>query len=205
MIMQEVEVRGPLDKMQFRKFNSWLRKNAEFEGKKRRLLIDFTPFNEDKMTDVRARLTNGEAEIIVKRGAWLGENRKEISVHLGKDNFKNALELLGSLGYKKGMLTLRNISKYLYRGIEFSLVEVVKVDKKLKETKGFSFFYEAEMLVPEKNSKQAKKHINETLSRLGLPKFRHEEFVRYVKEELNPKSNIVFDVDNFNLNLMDKQ
>ena len=202
MEMQEIEVRGPLNKRQFEEFHSWLRKNAEFKGKKRRLLIDFTPFSTNKKLDVRARITNGKAEIIVKRGKWLAENRKETSVYLEKGNFRNALEVLGNMGYKKGILALRNFYRYVYRNIDFSLVEVIKVDKKLKETPGFSFYYEAELLNPGKDFEREKKSMNRILLELGLQKFNREELVGYVENVLNPKCNIPFDIDEFDLNLI---
>ena len=60
--------------------------------------IDFSTYApseglETRKRDIRARITSGKAELIVKLGDWTGL-RKEISVELKADQFSNAVEFL---------------------------------------------------------------------------------------------------------------
>ncbi len=107
-----------------------MKKDGVFKKDKRRLLIDYTSLLpneklEDRTLDIRARITNGEPEMIIKVGKWSGSDaRKEISVQLKPGEFSNLVQAYAALGYRKGVLCERNSLVYDYQGIEFALVEV---------------------------------------------------------------------------------
>ncbi len=142
----EVEMRGPLSKSELDRLKSFLSKQGTFKTTKNRLLIDYSTFLEkdirNRRVDFRARVTNGVPEMIIKIGRWGGsDTRKEISVLLQEGQFSNLVKAFSNLGYKKGVLAIRNSQVYEYEGIEFALAEVPN----------HSYYFEAELLISSEN------------------------------------------------------
>lgn len=187
----EVEMRGPLSKLDFNRVKDFLEKNGKFKQRKERILIDYSTLIEgenirNRDIDIRARITNGVPEMIIKLGKWKGsDSRKEISVLLQKGQFFNLLEAFGALGYKKGMLCTRNSLVYNYKNIEFALVEVP----------GHSYYFEAEITFSsEIETRRAEEKIRKTCKEMGLELFTDKEFFDYI-ETLNREANEIFDID----------
>lgn len=195
----EVEVSGPLKKEQNEKLISFFEQNGEKHAAKHRVLIDYSTFlgeglkNRDK--DIRLRITNGKPEIIVKLGLWNSNNhRKELSVFTEPGSFDRLVQIYAALGYKKGMLCERYTRVYVYKDIEFALVEVP----------GHSFHFEAEIMSDEKDVESSKKHIEEVCRELGLTIFTDQEYLDYI-ETLNKEANEVFDYGNYTENYFENR
>ncbi len=191
--MIEVELRGLLDRNECDKLTSFLEDNGKKIGESLRLLIDYTPFKEDKNLDVRLRITGEDAEIMIKKGKYLSSARKEISLKIGKRDVPNAIEALGALGYTKGIVAIRKIYKYIYGEIEFAVSDIAKVNDDLSTIPSQAFFFEAEMMTDEEEVGNAKKEISNLLNKLGLSQIDEEKFRDYVLNEVNKRFNLVFD------------
>src|SRR3989344_90320 len=97
----EIEVRGPLSENEFTKLRKFFDKNAEFIKEKNR--ISFLYFRGDKIpddvneikddkVDLRVRITNKKAEIMLKYGEWAGSDiRKEFSMPVETNKFDEAI------------------------------------------------------------------------------------------------------------------
>jgi len=189
---REVEERGPLSREDHGKLLSFFGTYGRGQGLLKRYLIDYTTLIEgvaERKRDIRLRLTNGVAEIIVKTGAWAGGHRREVSVKLWEGEFENAIWLMAALGYKKGVGCERVIRRFLYDDVEFSLQEVPD----------HSFFYEAEIVVwREDEAERAHAQILRVIEALGLEMFSPTQWYAYV-ERLNDEANSIFDCDSFDL------
>ncbi|MDE1825820.1 MAG: hypothetical protein KGH61_03945 [Candidatus Micrarchaeota archaeon] len=170
----EVEVRGRLSKPEHSRLSLFLRRNGEFLSRKKRLLIDYSTIAEgieNRKMDIRCRITGDEPEIIIKKGNMTSIAREETSVRLQKGEFPNAIKLMKLLGYEKGVATTRVISKYLYKRTEFSLVEIIRINKKFKENEVCDYSYEAEVMSDTAGVVRAKQKLNKMLLKLDLPIF----------------------------------
>ena len=156
-------------------------------------MIDYSVFLkeeglEDRVNDIRLRVTNKIPEIIVKVGKFGGEeNRKELSVLASLGDYDKLVQIFAILGLTKGMLCVRKSIVYEYKGIEFALVEVPN----------HSFYFEAEMMISSDADKNnAKQFIKDTCKQLGLKLFTDETFFAYISK-LNNEANEVFDYKNY--------
>lgn len=187
----EVETRGQLSKADYDRLKKYLETNGMFVEKKERILIDYSTLNENdgmekRTKDVRLRVTNGIPEIIIKIGKWgADEARKEISIKAASGTFDDLVEVFAHLGWKRGVLCVRNSLVYNYKDIEFALVEVP----------GHSYYFEAEMMIEKAESKiTAVNHIKDICAELKLKTFTQKDFFDYL-EILNTKVNEIFDYD----------
>ncbi len=184
----EVEVRGPLSKKQYEHYKDFLSKKGLFVQEKRRVLIDYSTLMpehdlEKRDKDIRIRVTNNISEIVVKLGSWGDkEARKELSVTTS-DSFDTLVQIFAAIGYQTGVLCVRNSMVYLYEDIEFALVEVP----------GHSYYFEAELLISDRNKKnEAHEKIEFICTKLGMTIFSSEKYFAYVRQ-LNQEANTVFD------------
>ncbi len=184
----EVEIRGLLTPEEYSKLKSFLDKEGEKTEEKDRILIDYSTFLpggvEERKKDIRLRVTNGVPEIVVKLGEWGGtEQRKELSVKTAPGTFDTLTEIFEALGYEKGVLAVRKSQVYMYKDIEFALVEVP----------GHSYYFEAEKMAhAEENADELLEEMQAVCKELGLSVFSKEEFFAYV-QKLNKEANGVFD------------
>jgi adenylate cyclase class IV len=189
----EVELRGLIDREKYSDLLKFFRKNGIAKGTKNRILIDYSTFLKDegvreRKKDIRLRVTNGIPEIIIKLGNWGGsEHRKELSVLASKGEFDKLVQIYAALGLTKGVLCIRNTEVFMYKGIEFALVEVP----------GHSYYFEAEKMLTEKDDViQAKKEVESVIAGLKLHPFTDEEFYKYI-EKLNVEANEIFDYSTY--------
>lgn len=185
----EVELRGPLSKDEFVRLNKLLKTKGSFKLNKERILIDYSIFIsseglEGRTKDIRLRVTNKIPEIIVKIGKMGGiESRKEVSILVERGGFDKLVQAFAAIGLTKGMLCVRRSRVYMYKNIEFSLVEVPN----------HSFYFEAEKLISStKNKRQAQQYIKRVCKTLNLRLFNKKSFFLYIKK-LNRETNEIFD------------
>ena len=184
----EVEIRGLLTAEEYSKLKSFLDKEGEKTEETDRILIDYSTFLpggvEERKKDIRLRVTNGVPEIVVKLGEWGGtEQRKELSVKTAPGTFDTLTEIFGALGYEKGVLAVRKSQVYMYKDIEFALVEVP----------GHSYYFEAEKMAhANENADELLEEMQVVCKELGLTVFSKEEFFAYI-QKLNKEANGIFD------------
>src|SRR3712207_6565882 len=119
----EVEITGPLaaaDLLEVRRrLEAW-----EYKGRFDRYLINFTtPEMRRNWIDVRARVTNGIPELIVKHGEWGSGKRVETPVLCARDQFVSLVRALVAIGLKEGVGCRRIIDRFADDRIEFSIIE----------------------------------------------------------------------------------
>lgn len=183
----EVEVRGLLKKEEYEKIDFFLKDKGSLKKKRNRTFIDFSGDVENRTKDIRIRNTNGIPEIVIKLGSWGGsESREEILLEVKEGSFKTLVKAFGEMGFKKGVLCVRNSVVYEYKGIEFALVEVPN----------HSYYFEAEILTTKDNTEKAETEIRKICEELGLKPFSKEEFFAYVNL-LNQEANSVYDYEDF--------
>lgn len=188
----EVEVRGPLTKEQRDQLVEIFEREGKREKTKNRVLIDYSERIEEgkeREKDIRIRSTNGVPEIIVKLGNWGGsEARKELSVTTAPASFDTLASLFAALGYVRGVLCVRRTEVFVYKDIEFALVEVP----------GHSFHFEAEKMAHEgEDAHMLLAEIEAVCVSLGLTVYSKEEFFEYV-QILNKEANEEFVFDSAN-------
>lgn len=192
----EIELRGPLSKKEYVKLEKFFKQKGRFKLNKERILIDYSMFIlseglEKRTNDIRLRVTNKIPEIVVKIGKMGGaESRKEISILTSKGDFDKLVQLFAVLGLTKGMLCIRRSRVYMYKEIEFTLVEVP----------GHSFYFEAEKLISsEENKENAQEEVKQLCHELGLKLFDDKRLFAYIKK-LNEEANEIFDFKNYKEN-----
>jgi adenylate cyclase class IV len=187
--MIEIEQRGILSKEMYTSLHSFLSSHGEFVESKKRILLDYSTFIigegiETRTRDIRLRVTNGVPEIITKVGKWGGnESRREISIMTAPGTFDSLVENYAVLGLKKAVLCIRNTEVFVYKGIEFALVEVPN----------HSYYFEAEITTEdEEAADEAHKKIDTILEDLDLAPFSEQDFYEYIAT-LNKEANEVFE------------
>lgn len=186
----EVEMRGKLDSSAIPELVEKILSNGEFVQRKERVLIDYSTCLpeqgiEGRKLDIRLRNTNKLSEIILKTGAWGGSDaRREYSVKTN-DSFDTLVQIYKLLGLSKGVLCVRNIDVYTYKGVEIALVEVPE----------HSYFFEAEIELAEtEGTEKAQATLKEVLDELGLVTYTDAEYFAYI-ELLNKEANTIFDAN----------
>lgn len=180
-LMFEVEARGRLlcsiDEMSD-KLKSL---GADFIEKRKRLsLIYFKVHfgetsgdNPDKVTDLRIRVNNGKSEIVLKYGKpGPFDNRKEVSIPIRTKNFADAVMLLKILGWDKGVITVTNSYKFIFKSIEFVLVDAGLKDE---------CYFEAERLSETLEDIQTERdYITKVCSELTLTIFKESDYYQLI-------------------------
>jgi len=198
----EVEIRGKIK--DFENTLKDFRKKAKFIGEKQRIsfiyfragkdVLDVNSVREDPV-DLKLRVTNKSAEIVMKYGRWgAEENRKEFLFPIDLEKFDSALEFFKHLNWYKGVLMDTKTYLFNYKGVEFALVQ-----------SGNIAYFEAEILVnTQEEISDALKKIKKRCVEMELEIFEEEEFIEMMNK-LNKRENRIFDMrkENFD-NIKDK-
>lgn len=186
--MHEVEVRGPIE--DFEKVLSFFKKNANFIEERDRFSLIYFPKDtldlkemEADPRDLRLRITNKQAELVIKYGQWgIKDSRREISIPISKEKFEDMAELLHYLGWSLGSMLATKTSVFEYKGIEFALVK-----------NKFGNYFEAERVVSDKDeSERTMKEIEKICGGLKLRLFSKEEYYSLM-DKINRTPGNIFD------------
>ena len=195
--MIEVEMRGPLTKEQYQELKKFLQnqENSDhkitFKGKKERLMVCCTGIEELKTNpnakDLRAKITNGKAELSLKKGNWAAEDqREEVSVYLKQDQFLNLLTAFRLLDHQRVIWAQRNSERYMIDEIELAIIEVP----------GHSIFFEVEIEVESKDQiEPARQKMINLCQKLNLSFYTDEEWYQTV-EQLDKEANRFLNLEN---------
>jgi len=169
----EVEHIGSIDKNKFNELTKKFQKEGKFLGEKRRFSMIYSTSNKsvrevkDDLVDIRVRVTNGQAEFTFKYGKWSGHHaRKEYNFEFETEKFGDFIEFLKLIGYKKYVLMANTKYDYEYGGIVFSLVDVPN----------YCYYFEAEILVNEKDVEAAHIKMDKEIAKLGIKALNQEKF-----------------------------
>lgn len=175
----EVEHRGVLTEEKFLELNKLLKKNGKFLGEKNRFSVIYSPRGKESFKisnskiDLRPRITNRKAELVLKYGNWSGNDaRKEFSFPIELKKFEEAIEFLFILGFYYGVLQATKSHLYLYKGVEVVLVEVP----------GFGYYFEAEIVTDQNFIERAHKKIMSVYKELDLNVFSKKDFRKLLKD-----------------------
>jgi adenylate cyclase class IV len=188
-VMHEVEVRGLLK--DFNKTLSFFKSNAKFIEEKDRFSLIYFPKDtldlkemQDDPRDLRLRITNKKAEIVIKYGKWgVKDSRREISIPIPKEKFDETAELLHYLGWSFGSVFATKTFVFEYKGVEFALVKNKFLD-----------YFEAEKLIETNETcDETMKEIEEVCKELGLSLFSEEEYFKLM-DKINRSPGSIFDL-----------
>lgn len=179
MTKYEVEHRGLLTAEKYDELIRFFDKNAKNCGTKKRFSIIYSTSKKsvreikDDPIDLKLRVTNGKSEIALKYGKWSGKDaRREFGFEIDTDQYDDFIEFLKILGYHKAVLMDNIKHDYIYRGIEFSLVEVPH----------WGYYFEAEIMSNEKEIDKANKKLDSEIAALGLVVLGEQEFYDLLDE-----------------------
>lgn len=174
----EVEITGVLDPPALARLRA-LVGSWTFEGRFDRYLINFTtPEMRAKKVDVRARVTNGNPEIVVKYGEWGSGKRVETNVRCERGQFTSLVKAMVAMGLSEGVGCHRVIDRYRDDKLEVSIIEVP----------GYKTFYEAELQVPVEAADAAMSELQQWATKNGFQVFDKKEYLSFI-EDLDANAN----------------
>ncbi len=192
----EVEYRGVLPKEKFDKLRAFLNKEGEFIKEKDRFSIIYFPRGKERLKvsksplDLRVRITNKKAEIVMKYGKSSGADaRKEFSFPIASEQFEEALEFLFIMGFYYGVLQATKTYVYTYQGIEFAVVYAPLFKQ---------YYFEAEILADEGSVENANQKIMSVVKNLDLDVLSEKDFYNWLDElSSNPELRFNFKKESF--------
>ncbi|PIP19097.1 hypothetical protein COY23_00125 [bacterium (Candidatus Torokbacteria) CG_4_10_14_0_2_um_filter_35_8] len=187
----EVEHRGLLSKEKFEELKSFFSKKGKFSGEKKRFTLLYSTkhiskvkYWKDDPIDLKLRITNKKAELIMKYGRFSGkDSRKEFVFEIDSDKFDEMVEFLKILGFNKGKLHDTHSYIYMYKGVEFALVEIPK----------WGYYFEAEILTSKKKIDEASQKIENLCRELRIEAMGQNKFYEVI-DELNNREGYRFDL-----------
>jgi len=180
----EVEYRGRLTERKFRELKEFLERKGKFVGIKKRFSVIYSPSRGKETSklnkspiDLKVRITNKKTELVLKYGKWSGNDaRKEFLFPVDSKKFGEMIEFLLILGFYYGVLQATKTYLYLYKGIEFALVEVPN----------WGYYFEAEIVTRPDNIKKANEKITKECKKLDISILAHWDFCKML-ESLNDR------------------
>lgn len=178
----EVEITGGLTHEDVKRLTATI---APFETVNRYLINFTTPELAKGDVDLRARITNGVPELVVKRGDWAGGKRREFITRCAPGEFESLVASIVGLGYTRGVGANRNIRRYLLDTVEFSVISVPD----------YSMFYEAERVVDEPLADATRAELVSWAESKNLHVFSRDEFHSFI-DDLDQNANDILDLSN---------
>lgn len=175
----EVEHRGRLTEKKFGELKTLLKKEGKFLGMNKRFSVIYSPSRRKKTLklkkspiDLKVRITNKKAELVLKYGKWSGNDaRKEFLFPIEAKKFDEMIEFLRILGFYFGVLQATKSYLYKYKGVVFALVKVP----------GWGYYFEGEIVIDSKGIKKANKEIKETCKKLNISVLNDKDFCALLK------------------------
>ncbi len=171
----EVEIRGKITE-DFATLLARFRKIATFVGEKDRfsliyfnhgLVKDVREIKEEKI-DLRLRITNKQAELILKYGTWGGsDSREEHSLPVPNEKFADTVLFLQRLGWTNGVVLATKTYVFQYQGIEFAFVS----------NKHLNYFEAEKIVTSKKDVNKERDAILAVCQSLQLQPFSDEAFM----------------------------
>lgn len=177
----ELELRAEVPQKQYYKLLAKLKHDAKIVSRTKRLSV-MCFGNVGKNTfDVRIRITNGKAEVVIKKGKLHAHDRIEISSPINKSQFVKMVELFSLFDFKMEVAERETYNFDMGNDVVFSLVNAGKIA-----------YIEIEKMSSKKDIKQNKKRLIDILARYNLkPVTKQAEFDK-ICEQLSKYSDWPF-------------
>lgn len=186
----EVEIRGHLNKHQFKKLKSFLDKNAKVGQKQNQVAIfmdgehnkNFGSIKDSKMR-LALQINEGQSKLKVKLGHVSLTGRREIQLNLGKTPSSEIFAFLETFGFSKGAVRPVYRQDYYYQGIEIAL----------KNKCIFGDHFELETSVNQKSElKNSKKKLLDFANKFNLDVLTEKEYLTIILDIYNKYPPIFF-------------
>lgn len=119
----ELELRAEIKGSDFAKINKHLRKLGNLISETKRLSVMFFGQSGEHNFDIRVRVTNGKAELVIKKGAFHAHDRTEIAQTINKEQFLGLAKVFSLLEFKAKVGERETLNYELPDGITASLVK----------------------------------------------------------------------------------
>lgn len=160
----ELELRSEISKRQAGNLIKKLRKDYRLISKTRRLMAMFFGSLGKHQIDIRVRITNGQAELVFKKGGYHAEDRVELAQNISPDQFLGLCGIFGSLEFNAKIGERSSYNFDLGEGAVFTIAKAGK------------FYYtEIEKLSNKKNLEANRKKLIGIMNRLKLKPFETPE------------------------------
>lgn len=118
----ECEIRSVVPAEKYQEVLERLKREGKFVGQKQRFSVMFFGYKFTPPLDVRVRVTNGEAEVVVKRGKFHSPDRTETSLPIKIDQFIDLVKIFYHFGFDHVKVGPRESYKFNFLGdIEITL------------------------------------------------------------------------------------
>lgn len=119
----ELELRAEVKKDQYTKLLSKLKREYKLISHTKRLSVMYFGKVGQASLDVRVRITNGESEVAIKKGALHAHDRIEMSQPIDKSQFMGMVQLYGLFDFKSEVAERETHNFDMGKKIVFSLVK----------------------------------------------------------------------------------
>ncbi len=153
----ELELRAEVPKGQYSKLLSKLKKGFKMESHTERLSVMCFGSVGKNTFDVRIRITNGKAEVVIKKGKLHAHDRIEISSPINKSQFIRMVELFSLFDFKMEVAERETYNFNMGDDIIFSLVNAGKIA-----------YIEIEKMSSKRDVEKNKKKLMSILTELNL-------------------------------------
>lgn len=160
----ELELRAAVKKEEYKKLLSKLRKSGTLLSHTRRLSVMFFGSFNNEQFDVRVRITDGKAEVVIKKGEYHSHNRTENSQAITKEQLPGFAEIFSRFGFKSKVGERETCNFRLGRDITVSLVNSGKLA-----------YIEIEKMTGKKHEEDDKLILEEVAENFGLRLIRTAE------------------------------
>lgn len=123
----ELELRAEVDSKEYSKLLKNLKKNAKFISYTERLSVMYFGKIENNKFDIRIRVTNGKAEVAVKKGSLHAEDRVELTQQINKNQFMGMVGIYNLFNFDCEVAERKTYNFYLGNKVTFSLVSAGEI------------------------------------------------------------------------------
>ena len=149
----EVEVRSLVPPEKFEELLGFFKKEGRYLGVDRQETWYF-----DCPQDLRIQQNDNFAKVWMKSGKMHDEQRQEVEIRVGRDEFPKLAELFGGLGYGVSIKWFRTRHTFEWQGVTVTL----------DDTRGYGLILELELMADDAGKEAALASLKEKMSGLGI-------------------------------------
>lgn len=169
----ELELRSELTKDEFDKVFDILKNTTEFVSEVDRFFVVF--FGEINKTryDCRVRISNGEAEAVVKKGGYHKHNRREVYQPIRRDQFMGFVRIFNLFDFAAYDAKVCHRKIYNFRmpgGIDISIAGIKDI-----------YYLEVEKITDRKHEDKVKEELTAIMKKWGEEPISKDEFYALCK------------------------
>lgn len=180
----ELEFRARVLFEDYQKTKKYLEQNGVLKSQTQRLsIMTFNKIDGNEI-DIRVRITNGESEIVLKKGNFESHNRIEISQVLNKDQFMGMVKIISIIG--SGLIKVGEQHTLNYDFGNDIIVSLI--------TSGKVVYLEFEKISSDENIDQNTQEIMSHISKMGVQIIKNrKEFLELCESRLRNGNDWIFE------------